>query len=283
LTQYRIYRRLAVRAGIGMARVRVLPVARCLLPAVSIDYAEQVWTDIVWLTAQQLLTRAKMVILGLVAALPPLIAALVAISGADIDDRPRFLSGLCNLLVMVTVLPVVALVLGGGALGNEAEDGTITYLVMKPIPRWGIVAAKLLAALVIVAALVTTSVLVTTLIVSREPDLLRLGLAFAAGAAAGAVGYTTFFLFLGLITRHTLVFGLLYASIWEGVLTGLFPGLRLLSIRAYSLAITESLANASNDLLDARISTAAAVAGMAIVTLACFFLTTRRLEVMDIE
>jgi ABC-2 type transport system permease protein len=246
------------------------------------QYAVCMPAEIVWLTAQQLLTRAKIIILGGVAALPPLLAVLYAVSGADVEPE-RFLRGLCDGLVLTTVLPVVALVLGGAALGNEAEDGTIIYLVMKPVPRWGIVAAKYLATLVIVAAILVISVLVTTVITGRDATTLRVGWAFAAACVAGAVGYTAAFLFLGLVTSRTLVIGLLYVFLWEGALTGLFPGLRNLSVREYSRAVAEAIANVSTSLINARISTTSALIGMAIVTIACLIITTRRLEVMDVE
>src|SRR5581483_9818589 len=117
----------------------------------------------------------------------------------------------------------------------------------------------------------------------RDATTLRVGWAFAAACVAGAVGYTAAFLLLGLVTSRTLVIGLLYVFLWEGALTGLFPGLRNLSIREYSRAVAEALANVSTSLINARISTSAALIGMVIVTAVCLLITTRRLEVMDVE
>lgn len=239
-------------------------------------------TELVWLTAQQLLTRAKVIILGGVAALPPLLAVLYAVSNPEIEPA-RFLRGLCDGLVLTTVLPVVALVLGGAALGNEAEDGTIIYLLMKPVARWSIVGAKYLATVVIVAAILTISVLVTTIITGTDAVTLRLGWAFAAACVAGAVGYTAAFLLLGLVTSRTLVIGLLYVFLWEGALTGLFPGLRNLSIREYSRAVAEAVANAPSSLINARISITSAFIGMVLITAVCLLITVRRLEVMDVD
>jgi ABC-2 type transport system permease protein len=239
-------------------------------------------TDVIWLTAQQLLTRGKLLTLAGVVALPPFLALLYRASGSETAPE-RFLSRLCDGLVLTTVLPVLALVFGGAALGNEAEDGTLSYLLMKPSPRWAIVAAKLIASLVIVASLTVLSVLLATVVAGRDGVTLRLGLAFAAGATAGALGYTAAFLFLGLITSRTLIVGLLYVFLWEGALTALFPGLRALSIRQYSRGIADALAGVPANVLDVKISTGAALFGMLAVTLVCFLLTTRRLEVMDIE
>jgi len=44
------------------------------------------------------------------------------------------------------VLPVIALVVGTGVLGSEIDDGTITHILAKPLPRSEIVFTKLAVA-----------------------------------------------------------------------------------------------------------------------------------------
>ena len=39
-------------------------------------------------------------------------------------------------------MPLVALIFGTAAIGSEIEDGTAVYLIVKPIPRWRIVAGQ---------------------------------------------------------------------------------------------------------------------------------------------
>ena len=67
-------------------------------------------------------------LLVLLAGLPVLIALLVRVSGGR-PDADRVL----DTLVVRTVMPLVALVLGTAALGSEIEDGTAVYLMVKPI------------------------------------------------------------------------------------------------------------------------------------------------------
>ena len=55
-------------------------------------------------------------------------------------------SGILDALVVRTVLPLVALVLGTAALGSEIDDGTIVYLLIKPIARRWIVFATAVVA-----------------------------------------------------------------------------------------------------------------------------------------
>ena len=52
----------------------------------------------------------------------------------EIHQRPLFVN-----LIAPTILPLAVLTLGTNALGNELEDRTMVYLVLKPISRWRIV------------------------------------------------------------------------------------------------------------------------------------------------
>ena len=52
------------------------------------------------------------------------------------------------------LLPLVALVYATGIIQDEQEEQTLTYLLIRPIPRWAIFMVKLLATL-------TTTVLLT--------------------------------------------------------------------------------------------------------------------------
>src|ERR1044072_689602 len=88
-----------------------------------------------------LLGRRRTLLLVLLAGLPVLIALLVRISGGR-PDADRVL----DTLVVRTVMPLVALILGTAAIGSEIEDGTAVYLMIKPIPRWRIALAKGLVA-----------------------------------------------------------------------------------------------------------------------------------------
>jgi ABC-2 type transport system permease protein len=38
-------------------------------------------------------------------------------------------------LGFTAVLPVIALIVGTGVLGSEIDDGTITHILSKPLPR----------------------------------------------------------------------------------------------------------------------------------------------------
>src|SRR5688572_24914813 len=100
-----------------------------------------VMASLIEVTLRGLLGRRRTLLLVLLAGLPVLIALLIRISGGR-PDADRVL----DTLVVRTVMPLVALIVGTAAIGSEIEDGTAVYLMVKPIPRWRIVLAKGLVA-----------------------------------------------------------------------------------------------------------------------------------------
>ncbi len=108
---------------------------------------------IVDVTLRGLLSRRRMILLILLVGLPVLIGLLVRVSGGR-PDADRVL----DTLVVRTVMPLVALIIGTAAIGSEIEDGTAVYLMVKPIARWKIALAKILVAVGLTAVLVIPSI-----------------------------------------------------------------------------------------------------------------------------
>ncbi len=233
------------------------------------------------LTVRQLLTRGRLLALGGFLALPAFIALLYAASDAPLAPE-RFLARLCDGLVLTTVLPLVALVFGGAAFGNEVEDGTLFYLVMKPVPRAALVAAKYTATAAVSAVVVALSVLAATVLAGQDAATLRTGVAFAVASAAGAAAYSGLFLMLGLVTTRVLVVGLAYIFLWEGVMSTLFAGVRTLSIREYTRALAAALVDLPPAVLRADLTPGGALLGIALVVGVGVVLATYRLATMDV-
>ena len=127
----------------------------------------------------------------LIALLPILLALIVRIAGRP-DDPVRLEINILDGLVVRTVLPLVALVLGTAALGSELEDGTGIYLLIKPISRSRIVAAKLLAAGGLAALLVAPPALITGLILAGDQgDGARIAVAYALASVVGVLARRT--------------------------------------------------------------------------------------------
>jgi ABC-2 type transport system permease protein len=90
------------------------------------------------LTARQLLGRRRTLVIGLLLALPILIAVIYRFSdeAGSGEATGEFALGLVSVMIFTLLLPLVALVFGTASLGAEIEDGTAVFLLTKPIERW---------------------------------------------------------------------------------------------------------------------------------------------------
>jgi ABC-2 type transport system permease protein len=226
-------------------------------------------TTIAWITTRGLFGRRRFLLLF---PLPVLVIGLVALgrgSGVSASDwGPAVLVG----LGVAVMLPIVALVVGAGVLGSEIEDGTAVHILTKPLPRRQIILAKL----VVAAGITAVSTAVPMFVAGALTDSVRLGAGLAVGTALGAVTYSALFLALSLLSRRPVLVGLAYIMVWEGLLTNLLSGTRVLSVQQYTISVADSIAG--TDLLTGRVSVPVAVVMAAVLTLASTVLAIDRLR-----
>ena len=112
------------------------------------------------------------VIVGMLVALPTLVAVLLAVT--DLGPRPGtgppFLSAVLTDgtlfplaalgVVLPLFLPIAVSVLGGDAIAGESQSGTLRYLLARPVGRTRLLLAKLttVIAFVLIAVLVVAAV-----------------------------------------------------------------------------------------------------------------------------
>jgi ABC-2 type transport system permease protein len=172
----------------------------------------------------------------LLVGLAVLVRALV---GQDDDATELTLYG----LGLVVLVPLIALLATSGLLAPEIDDGSIAYLLAKPISRHTIVASKLLVAFACVVAFAAVPMLVAGLVL--RTDLPEVGVGFAIGSLAGGATYCAVFALLSVLTRHAVVIGLIYVLVWEGLLGGLLDGIRWLSVTRWSTEVVDTVAGLS--------------------------------------
>lgn len=192
---------------------------------------------IVELTLRALVGRRRTVLIAVLAWLPVALAILVRFGGGRPDA-----SQILDALVIRTVLPLVALVVGTGAIGSEIEDGTLVFQLVKPVPRWLTAAAKGLVAAFLTAVLIVPPVVVTGLLLGGfAPGSIQTSVGFAVAALIGGTAYAIGFTALGVVTSRALIVGLGYTLIWEGILAGILEGTRFLSVRQATLGVASTL------------------------------------------
>jgi len=218
------------------------------------------------LTARGILGRRRSLLLALLALLPIGVAALVRLSGRTGIDEDAVATAIMDRLIVSTLLPIVGLVFGTAVLGAELEDGTAIFLLIKPIDRWRIVVAKLTVAIGLSIAFAAPASFIAGAVLQVGGPGWSGAVGAAVGTAVGATVYATVFFALSLVTGRALAIGLIYVLVWEGVLAGLLEGIRALSIRQYTLAITASITHpgvTDASLLD--LPTAVILAGIAAI------------------
>ncbi len=238
---------------------------------------------IVSVTVRSLLSRRRSLLVLLFVILPVLLAAFARAVGVK-DDPNGIATVFLETLVVVVVLPLVALLFGTGALGTEIDDGTIVYLLAKPIPRWEIVTAKLLVAEVATVVLLVPSTFVAGMILLAGVPGADTGIAwgFTVGVVVGAIVYVAIFVAMSVLTTRALVLGLAYILIWEGFLAGLFAGTKNLSVREYTLSVAQAVAG--RDVSEAApLAVGLAVPLAVIVTVVAVIIAIRRLGTFEVK
>jgi ABC-2 type transport system permease protein len=238
--------------------------------------------EIAGLTLRQLMGQKRTLLVLLLAAGPLLLAVIYRLSGPDTDQQDWTANGLLAVLVVGTLLPLCALIFGTAALGSEIEDGTAVYLLSKPIPRFSIVVSKMLVAWLATAAIVLFTAVAGGLIALQGTEQDGIVLGFAVGIAVGSLVYTALFVMLSLITSRALITGLIYVFIWESLVTRLFRGTRIFSIREYIEGIADGIMTVPRRTFEADLGMTEALVLSAAVLLITTLYSVRRLERFEI-
>jgi ABC-2 type transport system permease protein len=206
------------------------------------------------LTLRTLLGRRRALLLLILPAVLIVLSLVVRLAaGSD----PDITVGILGAFALAVVVPLLGLIAGTGAIGPEIDDGSIVYLLAKPISRQTIVTTKLAVAIGVMTTFAAVPVLVAGLLLSGLDD--RLAVAFAVGALVAGVGYCALFLLLSVLTRNAVVIGLLYALVWEGLVGGFVPGAQALSVLQWAGSLTRAIVGSRADALDVTAAVSPAV------------------------
>jgi ABC-2 type transport system permease protein len=183
------------------------------------------WT-VVRITIARQNRGLRLLVLVALFALP--VAFAVLIRSYQVPYRPGPVEGgLIFGLIFTALVPLSALLLASGMVQDDVEEQTLTYLLIRPIPRWAIYLAKLLGTVLVSwgRAVIFT---VGTLIAVHWGDERLVGTVLreravivAALLALALSAYSAIFGGLSLWLRRTLVFGAIYIVAFEGIFGGI--------------------------------------------------------------
>jgi ABC-2 type transport system permease protein len=228
----------------------------------------------------QLLAGRRLLLIALLVALPLVVPAVFA-AGADIDPA-TFTLEVFRQLVLPVLLPVVALTFATSSLGSELRDGTVTNLLLKPIPRAAVLGAKYLAAVVSSLVVLLPAEAAGHVIAAGGLGSTDLLAGMLLATTVGALAYCALGVLLSLLMARALLVGLAYALLWEGAVVSVAPSAASLSIRGYTEGVLAAVLGGGGPELTTRLGPVSATVLAAVVTLAALVLAVRRLERMDI-
>jgi ABC-2 type transport system permease protein len=227
------------------------------------------------LTWRSLLGRRRALLLMALPVILLLLAVAVRlVHGEDTEAAVNLL----NAFSIGFLAPLICLIAGTGAIGPEIDDGSIVYLLAKPLSRYVIVNSKLAVSIAVSTLFAAVPTLFAGLIVAGGAA--HVAIAYAVGVLVAGIAYGALFLLLAIVTRNAVVIGLLYAIVWETVVGGYVPGAQALSVQQWSLALTGRIVGSGAS--DAGVTSAVGVPGglvlLVVVTVAGTVYAGRRLR-----
>ncbi len=175
------------------------------------------------------------------------------------------------------LLPFTALIIGTGVLGAEIDDGSVIHLLATPVRRADVIVTKFAVAAGLTALFAAVPELIAGVL---APNSGKLAWALFVGALVGSVVYSAVFVLASVVTTRAIAFGLLYVAIWEGLLSNLVGGVRILSIAHYSLGVANAIYPDQN--LRAGLSLSTSLILAIVITVGGLYLAARRLATFSL-
>jgi ABC-2 type transport system permease protein len=223
------------------------------------------------LTYRGLLGRRRALILGVLPVLLVVISLAVrSFSGADDQVASDLLGG----FALATMVPIIGVIAGTGAIGPEIDDGSVVYLLAKPLKRPTIIFTKLIVAIAVTMVFSAVPTFVAGMILNGNGQ--QIAVAYTVAALVASIAYAAMFLLLGTVTRHAVVFGLVYALVWEALFGSLVSGARTLSVQQWALAVGHKVTG--GDLVTSDVSLTTATVLLTVVTVLATWYAGQRLR-----
>jgi ABC-2 type transport system permease protein len=175
------------------------------------------------------------------------------------------------------LVPLATLWLGTSAIGDLVEDKLLVYLWLKPVPRWQLPAAAILATVSVVVPLTALPLTVSALVAGAG----EVAWATLLAASLAALAYAGVFVAAGVWFRRAVWWGLAFVLIWENVVAYSADGAARYTVIGWASSVL-GLAPDIDVQLDAG-STAAAFVVLPAIAVAAWLVATWRYGRADID
>lgn len=143
---------------------------------------------------------------------------------------------------MNIAVPVVTLIIATSVMGDERRDNTMSFLVLRPISRFTIGAAKVVAAFVESFVLTGIGAAAFGIVVGIKIETFSYVVPLIVGTAFATAAYAAIFVPLGYLLKRATLVGLTYVFIWENGIAAAVPALASLSPWRIGVSATAGLA-----------------------------------------
>jgi ABC-2 type transport system permease protein len=190
------------------------------------------------LTLRQLVRGRRLVVLSLLFLLPSVLVLVVRLAPYPPPPATLEFAFIFN-LIPHALATLTALLYAAGIIQDEVEGQTLTYLLLRPLPRWALYLTKLMATIVVTAGLTGVFTILAFAVLYWNTDELwrdvlpARALKTAALLALAQVAYCSLFGALSLFTRRSLIAGLVYIVAFEGMLANFKSVMRELTVMYY--------------------------------------------------
>lgn len=191
------------------------------------------------------LIRGRRLLVLVVLLLLPTVLTLLARQYAPRFDAAEAEEVFVFYMIPQVLLPLTLLVFASGIVQDEVEEQTLTYLLIRPLPRWAIYLIKLVAVVVVSAAVVALGTIAVLLALHWGSDGLW-GEVFPERAAQicglftlASLAYGSLFGCLSLIVRRSMSLGIAYILVFEGVFANVDFVVRKATVMYYVRVLSE--------------------------------------------
>ncbi|GAA3717878.1 ABC transporter permease [Nonomuraea antimicrobica] len=232
-------------------------------------------TVVAGITYRALLGRRRIILLLL---LPLALVGLAVLFRVFEGGDQRSAVLLLQNFAIGTMLPLLGLIAGTGVIAPEIDDGTIIHLMSKPISRPVIVGTKFVVAASLLAVFAAVPTYVSGWLLVRDEAGIAAG--FALGSLVAGIAYAAVFLLLGILTRHAVTIGIVYALVWESLVGNLVPGARKFSIQHWGQSIADQFSD--SPFFTADVTLGFAVPALLVVTVGAVVWAGQRLRAFSL-
>jgi ABC-2 type transport system permease protein len=177
-------------------------------------------------------TRARVASLLAIGALGIVIG--IAIGSSDTADLTEAGAGFIVGYGLALLVPVTSLVFASAVFGDLRDDGAMVYLWLRPLSPWLVSLSAYAATLAVVLPVVTVPLAIAASFTGGGSGLVG---ATVISCGLGVAVYVALFLALGLRVPRSLVWGLAYIMVWEGIIAQVGSTPARLGVRTYTQSV----------------------------------------------